>query len=233
MGFLSGVGSALVGAGGGLVGAFVGNEFNKGRMKDQYAYNKEMYENRYQWQMEDMRKAGLNPMLSAHTGAGGAGSVGLPGTSVPDLGSSAVAGMRASTAERQAKQQIKESKARTKVLDEQAQQEFFKVAQESWRVHSAAAEARLRGAEASAYERFGPSGFARMAESIRQSGKSFFDMMGEWLRKDYGPRSSIYPQKEGTPRFVGPPPGAKERGSSAKSYYRDPDKPWKQLRRQR
>lgn len=45
----------------------------------QFARNKEMYQNRYQWQMEDMKKAGLNPLLAYSQAAPGGPSVSLPG----------------------------------------------------------------------------------------------------------------------------------------------------------
>ncbi len=37
----------------------------------QMDFQKEAYQNRYNWQMEDMRQAGLNPLLAYQTGAGG------------------------------------------------------------------------------------------------------------------------------------------------------------------
>lgn len=37
-------------------------------------FTKEMYQNRYQWQVEDLKKAGLNPLLSVSQGAPPAGA---------------------------------------------------------------------------------------------------------------------------------------------------------------
>jgi hypothetical protein len=53
-------------------------DINEANSALQFARNKEMYRNRYQWQMEDMKKAGLNPILSAQMSAGGGPSVSLP-----------------------------------------------------------------------------------------------------------------------------------------------------------
>lgn len=45
-----------------------------------YEYQKEAMQNRHQWQVADLRKAGLNPILSANSGAatGGMGGTGSP-----------------------------------------------------------------------------------------------------------------------------------------------------------
>lgn len=68
------IASALGGVGGSLLGDWTGglmsNYFSKDLMKQQNSYNTRSYQNRYQWQVADMRAAGLNPILSA----GAAGS---------------------------------------------------------------------------------------------------------------------------------------------------------------
>lgn len=51
-------------------------------------FQKKMYKSRYQYTMEDMRKAGLNPMLAMQTGVGG----GVPSgamAQIPDFGATA------------------------------------------------------------------------------------------------------------------------------------------------
>lgn len=50
---------------GGAASGAVSNAYNMQAMDKQHEYNKDMYQHRYQWQVDDMRKAGLNPMLSA------------------------------------------------------------------------------------------------------------------------------------------------------------------------
>lgn len=49
-----------------------------------YEYQKEAMQNRHQWQVADLRKAGLNPILSANSGAatGGMGGTGSPAADI-------------------------------------------------------------------------------------------------------------------------------------------------------
>lgn len=49
-------------------------------------FQKHMYKHRFQYSMQDMRKAGLNPMLAAGMGLGGGGSPSGSMASIPDLG---------------------------------------------------------------------------------------------------------------------------------------------------
>lgn len=62
---------------GGLVGGAAGGALSyftaKALQEDAQQYATNFYERRYQRQMEDMRKAGLNPILSYRTGAPGQG----------------------------------------------------------------------------------------------------------------------------------------------------------------
>ena len=51
-------------------GSFLDNLFAKNRQEDAQAFSAQQYATRYQIQTEDMKKAGLNPMLSVSQGAG-------------------------------------------------------------------------------------------------------------------------------------------------------------------
>lgn len=71
MGFLSSIGSFLTGGGSSLVRpalSFLGGERSNAASAKaadrQMDFQREMYSSRYQMQMEDMKKAGLNPILS-------------------------------------------------------------------------------------------------------------------------------------------------------------------------
>lgn len=48
-----------------------------------WKHQKEVMKNRHQWEVEDMRKAGLNPILSATGGSGAAGNA--PVIQAPDI----------------------------------------------------------------------------------------------------------------------------------------------------
>ena len=60
-----------------LLGPIADNLFANWRQNDQQAFNAEQYAKRYQVQTEDMKKAGINPMLSVSQGAGSAPSSGI------------------------------------------------------------------------------------------------------------------------------------------------------------
>lgn len=72
--------------------------------KDAQKFAKKMYRHRYQYQMKDMREAGLNPILSYSQSPPGGPSVGI--ASMPDMGQSITAGMQRGAS-------AKESKAKT------------------------------------------------------------------------------------------------------------------------
>lgn len=89
---------------GSLLGSAVQNHYNSANAAQANAWNVENYKHRYQWAVEDMRNAGLNPVLAATNGIGGsisgasAASVGMS-----DIGSTMNSAKAASAAERQAK----------------------------------------------------------------------------------------------------------------------------------
>lgn len=83
MGWLSDVAGALTG---GLVSGLFGNaqadkanSAQQAMSEQQHKWNVEDYQHRYQWAAQDMRAAGLNPILAATNGIGGS----INGTSVP------------------------------------------------------------------------------------------------------------------------------------------------------
>lgn len=89
---------------GSVLGSAVQNHYNSANAAQANAWNVENYKHRYQWAVEDMRKAGLNPILAATNGIGGsisgasAASVGMS-----DIGSTMNSARAAGAAERQAK----------------------------------------------------------------------------------------------------------------------------------
>lgn len=89
---------------GSVLGSAVQNHYNSANAAQANAWNVENYKHRYQWAVEDMRNAGLNPVLAATNGIGGsisgasAASVGMS-----DIGSTMNSARAAGAAERQAK----------------------------------------------------------------------------------------------------------------------------------
>lgn len=77
MSWLSNLGTSALGT---LISGGTSDYFNSKSQQRQYEYNKDLYQHRYQWQVDDMRKAGLNPVLAGLNGSvGSAGSVGMVG----------------------------------------------------------------------------------------------------------------------------------------------------------
>ena len=73
--FLGGLGGTLI--------STAANLYSANRANQQNVHN---YQNRHQWEVEDLKKAGLNPVLSANAGGSVAGA---PMANIPDLGKTA------------------------------------------------------------------------------------------------------------------------------------------------
>ena len=86
MSFLGSALGSVVGAVGSLFGAKMQNSAQSGMMAQSAAYSRESLQNRHQWEVEDLRKAGLNPILSATNSSGGQISVGTGQAAGPDFG---------------------------------------------------------------------------------------------------------------------------------------------------
>lgn len=101
MSWLSNTLGSIVGS---VFGSSVQNHYNSANAEQANKWNVENYQHRYQWAVDDMRQAGLNPILAATNGIGGsisgasAASVGMS-----DIGSTMNSARSASAAERQAK----------------------------------------------------------------------------------------------------------------------------------
>lgn len=68
----------------GLIGKGIGGLFGLHSANKAYTRQKEMMQNAHQWEVQDLRKAGLNPILSA-TGGSGAGSFTAPAADIADF----------------------------------------------------------------------------------------------------------------------------------------------------
>lgn len=89
---------AIAGAVGSWIGGGMQNSANSAAAAQANAWNKENYQHRYQWAVEDMRKAGLNPILAATQGIAGNvnGASALAASNT--MGQSVSAGMAAGAA---------------------------------------------------------------------------------------------------------------------------------------
>lgn len=89
---------------GSVFGSAVQGHYNSANAAQANAWNVENYKHRYQWAVEDMRRAGLNPILAATNGIGGsisgasAASIGMP-----DIAGSINSARGVSAASKQAK----------------------------------------------------------------------------------------------------------------------------------
>ena len=68
------IAGALIGGAAGLIGSSKQNKTSKKVAANQEAFQRETLQNQYQWATEDMRKAGLNPMLAYQQGGAGSAS---------------------------------------------------------------------------------------------------------------------------------------------------------------
>lgn len=82
MSFLGDALGPVVGAVGGILGESIGassaNALQRETLEKQMAFNRESMQNRHQWEVEDLRKAGLNPLLSATSPTGTLSAPGAP-----------------------------------------------------------------------------------------------------------------------------------------------------------
>lgn len=89
---------------GGLGSSKIQSKYNEEAVRLQNELNVENYKHRYQWAVDDMRSAGLNPILAATNGIGGSISGASAGTiGMSDIGANTNSARSASAAERQAK----------------------------------------------------------------------------------------------------------------------------------
>jgi hypothetical protein len=108
MGFLS----DLVGS---IGGSLVSGIFNRSSAQDQMAFQQQMSNTSYQRAVEDMKLAGINPMLAAKVG--GASTPGGAGWSMPDMGGAVSSAVQA----QRTRAETSNIKKQGDVLDKQVQ----------------------------------------------------------------------------------------------------------------
>lgn len=85
MSFLSDVAGAVIGAGSSIWSSNKANSAAFEMQANSINAQRESMQNRHQWEVEDLRKAGLNPILSATNSAGGSISGATANVTAPDI----------------------------------------------------------------------------------------------------------------------------------------------------
>lgn len=114
-----------------IVGSVISGLFNKSSAKQaqnsSQDYNTEVLQNRHQWEVDDLRAAGLNPILSATNSSGGSGIGSSSFGSMPDLGQVLNSSLAVKVAKKQADVSEKNAATEAKKVDlsaEQMRQQF-------------------------------------------------------------------------------------------------------------
>lgn len=115
MSFLGDALGPVIGAVGGILGESIGassaNSLQRETLDKQMAFNREVMQNRHQWEVEDLKKAGLNPLLSATSPTGTLSSPGAPAAAKANYAQSAQALASLSIQNKQAEAQLASSEA--------------------------------------------------------------------------------------------------------------------------
>lgn len=69
---------AFIGAAADLLGTYMTNEAAEDRQNASFYQQKEILQNSHQWEVEDLKSAGLNPVLSANSGVSGSAPAASP-----------------------------------------------------------------------------------------------------------------------------------------------------------
>ena len=102
-----------------IIGGALSNSADRHAATVSNQRNQYNYQHRYQWSMDDMQKAGLNPMLAATQGIGGSVNGASALASSYNVGEGVTAGMSASAAGSSAKAANRQASIAEKMSDEQ------------------------------------------------------------------------------------------------------------------
>lgn len=119
MSFLGSAAGAFTGGIASIIGGALSNSAARHSSTVANQRNVDNYKHRYQWSMEDMQKAGLNPMLAATQGIGGSVNGASALSANYNLGEGVTAGMSATAAGNSAKAANRQAQVAEKMSDEQ------------------------------------------------------------------------------------------------------------------
>lgn len=111
MSFLGSAAGAIVGGIGEYFGTSSANALQQSLFNQQIGFNREVMQNRHQWEVEDLKKAGLNPLLSATTGTGTLSAPNPPTTQKANYAQSAAQLATLSIQEKQADAMLQSAEA--------------------------------------------------------------------------------------------------------------------------
>lgn len=138
MSFLGSAAGAFTGGIASIIGGALSNSAARHAATVANQRNIYNYQHRYQWAMDDMQKAGLNPMLAATQGIGGSINGASALSANYDLGQGVTAGMSATAAGSSAKAANRQAAIAEKMSDEQ--------------IKNLAAQTTLAGSSAKKYD---------------------------------------------------------------------------------
>lgn len=119
MSFLGSAAGAVAGGIASIIGGALGNSASRHASTVANERNVYNYQHRYQWSMQDMQKAGLNPILAATQGIGGSINGASALSANYNLGEGVTAGMSADAAGNSAKAANRQAATAEKLSDEQ------------------------------------------------------------------------------------------------------------------
>ena len=111
------IGSSIAGLAGSLWSSNNANALQREMINSQMGFNREVMQNRHQWEVEDLRQAGLNPLMSVTSPTGTLSAPSAPSAHKADIANSALAIGQLHVADKQAEATMLNAQANAKNAD--------------------------------------------------------------------------------------------------------------------